>query len=98
MFPIRDHNPSASIPYVTYGLILINVAVFLATWDYGPRQMQQLFLHYGLRPAQFFAGQGYSSLFTTMFLHAGFMHLAGNMLYLWIFGDNLEDMLGHRRC
>ena len=97
MFPIRDHNPSASIPYVTYGLILINVAVFLATWDYGPRQMQQLFLHYGLRPAQFFAGQGYSSLFTTMFLHAGFMHLAGNMLYLWIFGDNLEDMLGHRR-
>ncbi|MDO7568470.1 MAG: rhomboid family intramembrane serine protease, partial [Paracoccaceae bacterium] len=47
MFPIRDHNPSASIPYVTYGLILINVAVFLSTWDYGPRQMQQLFLHYG---------------------------------------------------
>ena len=77
MFAIRDHDPSASIPYVTYGLILINVAVFLATWDYGPRQMQQLFLHYGLRPAQFFAGQGYSSLFTTMFLHAGFIHLAG---------------------
>lgn len=99
MFPIRDHNPSGRVPYVTYTLVGVNIAVFLAYW-FSLQSAYALGLFYytwGLVPARLMQGQGYFGLLTHMFLHGGWMHLAGNMLFLWIFGDNLEDALGHVR-
>ncbi|WP_296420698.1 rhomboid family intramembrane serine protease [Pseudooctadecabacter sp.] len=97
MFPIRDHNPSTRIPYVTYLLIAINVAVF--AWQYGAlqdvRASNQFLYDYAFWPILFANGEGFTGFFTHMFLHGGFMHLAGNMLFLWIFGDNMEDEMGH---
>lgn len=99
MFPIRDHNPSEATPYVTYALILANVLV----WLYGlialPGQdaVGRYYFDYALIPALVTHGQGYSGLVTSMFLHGGLAHLAGNMLFLWIFGDNLEDQFGPLR-
>jgi membrane associated rhomboid family serine protease len=96
MFPIRDHNPSGRTPYVTFALIAINILVFLgyftalSEWD-----LQGFFLTWGLVPARFLSGQGLETIVTSMFLHGGWMHLAGNMLFLWIYGDNLEEEMGH---
>ena len=97
MFPIRDHNPSGRTPYVTYALIVINVLVFISYLNlFGDeRALQLFFMKWGILPARIGAGDGYDTLITSMFLHAGFMHIAGNMLFLWIFGDNLEDEMGH---
>lgn len=97
MLPIRDHNPSERTPYVTYTLMAINIAIYL--WGLAfittDRQLGQLYFDFAMIPARITAGENYPSLITSIFLHAGFMHLAGNMLFLWIFGDNLEDKLGH---
>jgi len=96
MFPIRDHNPSGRTPYVTLVLIAINAVAFigfnttLADWQLG-----RFFMEWGVTPARISSGQGYETLITHMFLHAGWMHILGNMLFLWIFGDNLEDQMGH---
>ncbi len=97
MFPIRDHNPSASTPYVTYALMLVNVLVFLSYVSlFGDqRALGAFFNQWALIPARVSQGEDMITLFTTMFMHGGFMHLAGNMLFLWIFGDNLEDQMGH---
>lgn len=92
-FPIGDHpNPTGYRPWVTWGLIGINVAVFVLValplsgrGEYGP--FVEAFGYVPARPSVV-------TLFTSMFLHAGFMHLAGNMLFLWIFGDNVEHRLG----
>ena len=97
MFPIRDHNPSNRIPFVTYGLMAANIAVFLVmlsaqTSDYAT---YQIYNTYALVPRDLFARAEFHTLFTSMFMHGGFMHLAGNMLFLWIFGDNMEDAFGH---
>ncbi|WP_022702722.1 rhomboid family intramembrane serine protease [Pseudorhodobacter ferrugineus] len=99
MFPIRDHNPSGRVPYVTYGLILFNIGIFASYWWAIPDEavLSMFFVDWGVVPRNVLAGTGWETLFTSMFLHAGFMHLAGNMLFLWIFGDNLEDVLGHVR-
>ncbi len=97
MFPIRDHNPSERIPYVTYTLIALNVAIYLyglAFFEHN-YQYELLYQEFGMVPARISAGENYISLVTSIFLHGGFMHLAGNMLFLWIFGDNLEDDMGH---
>lgn len=95
MFPIRDHNPSGSLPVLTLALIALNVAVFLASFA---SQSEAAIVHnlttWGLVPARLLAGQGYAALVTHMFLHGSWLHLGGNMLFLWIFGDNLEDRLG----
>jgi membrane associated rhomboid family serine protease len=97
MFPIRDHNPSGRTPYVTYALIAINVAVFLSYWGSmnDMRVMGQFYWDWALVPARLSTGDGYSGIITSMFLHGGFMHITGNMLFLYIFGDNLEDEMGH---
>ncbi len=97
MFPIRDHNPSARTPYVTYALIAANVAVFLYQLQFaGSAAAQDEFLrHWALSPAVVTNGGPYHGLISHMFLHASLMHMAGNMLFLWIFGDNLEDQMGH---
>jgi len=97
MLPIRDHNPSERTPYVTYGLMAINIAVYLfgAAFITTNQALSQFYFDYAMIPARISAGENYPALLTSMFIHAGFMHLAGNMLFLWIFGDNLEDAMGH---
>ena len=97
MFPIRDHNPSGRTPYVTYALIVINVLVFFSYWGSlnDMRTMGQFYWDWAMVPAKVSEGEGYIGLLTSMFLHGGLMHLAGNMLFLYIFGDNLEDEMGH---
>lgn len=99
MFPIRDHNPSGRIPYVTYALIALNVIVFLGYVGIPgeTRALWVFFSEWGIIPARIVHGEAYYTLITSIFLHAGFWHLAGNMLFLWIFGDNLEDEMGHGR-
>jgi membrane associated rhomboid family serine protease len=97
MFPIRDHNPSGRTPYVTYALIVLNVVVFLSYVGImtDPRALSRFYFEWAILPARIMEGGGYETLLTSMFLHGGFMHIAGNMLFLWIFGDNLEDEMGH---
>ncbi|MDT8858402.1 rhomboid family intramembrane serine protease [Paracoccaceae bacterium Fryx2] len=99
MFPIRDHNPSGRTPYVTFALIAANVGWFLLYWlgAASENQIWALFETRGLIPARIMAGEGWATFFTAIFLHGGWMHLIGNMLFLWIFGDNLEDIMGHLR-
>ncbi len=99
MFPIRDHNPSGRVPYVTYALILLNIGVFSSYWLSIPNEprLAMFYIEWGLVPRRLMEGDGYGTIITSMFLHGGFMHLAGNMLFLYIFGDNLEDILGHIR-
>ena len=97
MFPIRDHNPSGRVPYVTFALIAANILVFVLQ-SITIQDDLSLARHYNdwaMIPAEIAHGQAYYSIFSSMFLHAGFMHIAGNMLFLWIYGDNLEDILGH---
>ena len=93
MIPLRDVIPSRTTPYITITLIGLNVLA----WFYElalPRDVLPLFLQmYGVVPADFTV----PSLITSMFLHGSWMHIIGNMLYLWIFGDNIEDQFGHGR-
>lgn len=99
MFPIRDHNPSGRTPYVTRLLIVVNVAVFAAYW-FGlgsDAAVARFFMTWGVIPARIVFGDGYWTVPTSMFLHGGWMHLLGNMLFLHVFGDNLEDRMGHGR-
>ena len=97
MFPIRDHNPSTRVPYVTIGLIIVNVLIFLIglVLFQDQRALSLFYYDYALLPVRLSQGENYPALVTSIFLHGGFMHLAGNMLFLWIFGDNLEDEMGH---
>ncbi len=96
MIPIRDSIPTRRVPIVNYALIGANLLVFLLMWLAGPEQ-QRLVYQFALIPASFSNGidlGDISDIFTSMFMHAGIAHIAGNMLYLWIFGDNVEDRLG----
>ncbi len=95
MIPIRDHNPSSTTPFVVYALIATNVLVFLSYLPLlsDPRATLIFFHDWALIPAA--AASAPERLLTSMFLHGGLLHLAGNMLFLWIFGDNLEDEMGH---
>lgn len=97
MFPIRDHNPAERTPWVTRALIAVNIAVFVLMLPLStdPAALNQVYVNYALLPVRLTAGENYPALLTSAFLHGGFMHLAGNMLFLWIFGDNIEDELGH---
>jgi membrane associated rhomboid family serine protease len=92
MIPLRDVIPSRTTPVVTVGLIAANTLAFLYELSLG-EQVSLFLIEFGLVPAAFSA----VTLFTSMFLHGGFFHFGGNMLYLWIFGDNVEDRLGHGR-
>ena len=93
MIPLRDVIPSRTRPVVTIALIAANAAVFLLQQSLSPAGFERFILTWGLVPAQF----SVHTVFTSMFLHGGWMHVVGNMLYLWIFGDNVEDRLGHGR-
>ncbi|HXD16772.1 MAG TPA: rhomboid family intramembrane serine protease [Vicinamibacterales bacterium] len=92
MIPLRDIIPSRTTPVVTIALIVINVLVFLYELALG-RGVNAFTLYWGLVPAAF----SWVTVLTSMFLHGGIMHVGGNMLYLWIFGDNVEDRMGHAR-
>jgi membrane associated rhomboid family serine protease len=93
MFPIKVTQPSHSRPIVTVLLIAVNIMVFLHEQWLDPYALDHFMRHYSLRPAYFHA----ENLITHMFLHAGWLHVLGNMLFLWVFGDNVEDILGHAK-
>ena len=92
MIPHRDTIPSARVPVVTYAIIIANVVVFLYELSLG-HALKHFLDVYGLVPAKFH----FSNLLTSMFLHGGWGHIIFNMLFLYIFGDNIEDRLGHVR-
>src|SRR5882672_6387308 len=110
MIPLRDDQPCFSTPFINYFLIVLNVLVFLWELSVGTQSsgaLNAFIAEFGVVPRHTVAvltGHSYDSpatallpFFTSMFLHGGFFHLAGNMLFLWIFGDNVEDYLGHFR-
>ncbi len=107
MIPLRDDNPTKIVPLMTVGLIILNVLVFLYQRSLGPAGDEVFIYQFGAIPAVIFGSQTLPSelaaipatfsVLTSMFLHGGFMHLIGNMLYLWIFGNNVEDAMGHGR-
>ncbi|MBV8976993.1 MAG: rhomboid family intramembrane serine protease [Alphaproteobacteria bacterium] len=105
MIPISDDNPVEHTPFMTLAIIFACVAVFVWELSLGSRGMEGAQFVYGFVPAAYF---GYvnppseliglpavATIFTSMFLHGGFLHIAGNMLYLWIFGNNIEEAMGH---
>lgn len=105
MIPLRDRNPSGTFPFVTIALILANAVVFLYQLSLG-ENLPAFLIQYGLVPAKVhYYGevpgialrQVVLPFFTSMFFHGGWLHIIGNMWYLWIFGDNVEDRLGHLR-
>jgi membrane associated rhomboid family serine protease len=108
MIPIKDNLSLRRLPVVTISLIILNILIFFYELTLGPNLIN-FFQHYAIIPANFFAGQQidlfghiqkfklielYLPLLTSMFLHGGWLHISINMLYLWIFGDNIEDRLG----
>ncbi|MCI0371854.1 MAG: rhomboid family intramembrane serine protease [candidate division NC10 bacterium] len=105
MLPLRDNIPAQRFPAVTIGLIAANVAVFLYQYLLTPQSAQRMIFLYGLIPRELTSGVPLVphpfpvevTLFTSMFVHGGFFHVGGNMLYLWIFGNNVEDAMGHAR-
>ena len=100
MIPLRDATPAQSSPDATVLLIALNVLAFLYELSLG-RALDVFIMQYGAVPLRFIREvstvERFLPLFTAMFLHGGWLHLGGNMLYLWIFGDNVEDRLGHVR-
>jgi len=104
MFPLKDNISTKTFPYVNIGLIVINSVFFIYQMSYGAA-VDQLIFTLGFIPARFIAQQGENFLnpvgfipvFSSMFLHANFVHLLSNMWMLWIFGDNVEDCMGHGR-
>jgi len=93
MIPLRDVIPSRTKPGVTVSIIVINVAVYLFQVSLDERTRELFIYTFGVVPAYFTVG----SIFSSMFVHGGLAHLLGNMLFLWIFGDNVEDRMGHLR-
>jgi membrane associated rhomboid family serine protease len=91
MFPLADVIPSRTTPYVTVSVIVLNAAAFLFELTLSERELQLVVQSFGVVPAFF----SWPAVLTSMFLHGGWLHFLGNMLYLWIFGDNVEDRLGH---
>src|SRR5881296_1124310 len=111
MIPLRDDNPTTIKPVVTVALIVVNAMVFMYQLSLEPKQGELFVYEFGAIPAVIFGSGNLPpeveaipetippvlTIFTSMFLHGGFMHLIGNMLYLWIFGNNIEDAMGHAR-
>jgi membrane associated rhomboid family serine protease len=106
-FPFRDDNPHTTTPYVNYSVIAACVIVYLWQFSLGPQGGQVAVYVFGFTPGMLFGDAQLDprlpqvsqtlTIFSSMFMHGGFMHLGGNMLYLWIFGDNIEASLGHVR-
>lgn len=105
MIPIKDTVSSQTYPYINIGLILVNVGIFFYELSLGSGLTRFLYA-YGLIPYRFFYLSSlespyllaqYSPFFSSLFIHGGWLHIIGNILYLWIFGDNVEDRMGHFR-
>lgn len=106
-FPLKDENPTLGTPVVTIALIIICIVVFFWQTASGDEEMSRIVYQYGLTPKALMGYDGSSlgfdtappvlTLFTSMFLHGGWMHLIGNVVFLWIFGNNIEDDFGHTR-
>ena len=102
MIPLRDENPTRTTPYIVYILVAVNVLVYLYNGSLGPHSHNPL-AGFELVPARLVSGRDLAAspvapwltIFTSMFMHANLLHVGGNMLYLWIFGNNIEDVLGH---
>ena len=106
MIPLRDANPSSRTPWVTFLIIGLNTLAFLYEVALPESRLEQLLFTMGMVPARVTVfpadpaitfGDAFLPLFSSMFLHGGWLHLIGNMWFLWIFGDNIEDRLGHLR-
>ena len=108
MIPLHDDNPTERTPVVTVAFIAACILVFLYQASLSPQPGETFVFQYGAIPALVFgeaelpatmavAVPAYATLITSMFLHGGWMHLIGNMLYLWVFGNNIEDVMGHVR-
>lgn len=100
MIPLKDDNPTNTVPFITWGIICVNVIVFIYMLLLGPAGSDQFIRRYSVIPYELFthgrpAAPKYLTVFTSMFVHGGFLHIGGNMLFLYIFGDNIEDYLGH---
>lgn len=97
MFPLYDQNSTRTNPYLTYGLIGINVLVFLHEIHLSNEQLEQFINDYAVIPRYLTTNfaTAWTTLFTSQFLHGGWLHLMSNMLYLWVFGKSIEDRLGH---
>lgn len=93
MIPLRDVIPSRTVPYITITIIALNAVAWLYELSMPERQLNIFLQNFGVVPAYFSA----ATLITSMFLHGSWMHVIGNMWYLWIFGDNVEDRFGHGR-
>ncbi len=99
MIPIRDQIPTRNVPVINYLLIAANVIVFIFQWLAGPYE-EALVYEFALIPYSLVSSLSIgdiTDIFTSMFMHAGLAHIGGNMLYLWIFGDNVEDSMGSGR-
>lgn len=102
MIPLKDNIPSKKIPYINYFLIFLNVAIFALELKAG-HQVDDMIKRYAFNAREFYylligvdiSFEPIKKIFTSMFLHGGFSHILGNMLYLYIFGDNVEDRFGH---
>lgn len=97
MFPLYDENPTRITPYFTYGLIGMNIIVFIHEVSLSNAQLSQFLSQYAVIPQELttnLSGE-WITLFTSQFLHGGWWHLISNMLFLWVFGNNIEDRLGH---
>lgn len=98
LFPIGDDQVRGGhSPIVSYGFIAINIAVFFLEVNMAPGQLNAFIMEYGSIPAETARGQDLFTLLTSMFLHGGWMHLIGNMLFLWVFADNIEAVIGNTR-
>ena len=96
MLPLGDDDSGRrTFPFVTYALIAVNVLVFVLLELPQGDNLDAFLTRWGTIPSQIVAGNGLITLITSMFLHAGWLHIGSNMLFLWIFGDNVEDAFGH---
>lgn len=108
MIPLRDINPTRSRPYIAYALMGLNIAIFLYQISLNSSELEAFIKNYAVIPNDITASLAgeelidrevpvWLTLFSSQFLHGGLLHLGGNMLYLWVFGNNIEDVLGHVR-
>ncbi|MFQ5759025.1 MAG: rhomboid family intramembrane serine protease, partial [Candidatus Bathyarchaeia archaeon] len=100
LLPIHDENKPTIRPYVNYGLLLINIVIFFFLFLQDPirrRVLEMGIWDFGVIPRNIIQGENLWTLLTSMFMHADIMHLLGNMVYLWVFGDNIEDAVGHKK-
>ncbi len=97
MIPFKDDNPTPTFPVVTLTLVAVNVLVFFHQLGMPQDELRELVYTYGAVPELIVRGQNLHAVFTSMFLHGGLMHLLGNMLFMWIFADNIEHLTGHGR-